>query len=111
MPIKSARDLNVGDILRIVITAEVIAIAPIAGTKHVKIKTEVENQGHRSYRNSRFFEGPSTLEFLDDHHVLEFLCHSSRKFSVLEDDGDDWDGRDDNDAPTPPTPSTLITAE
>jgi hypothetical protein len=102
---KHARDLAVGDTFRLGLCVEVIAVAPVAGTKHVKIKTEVEDQGHRSYSDDRFAEGSSTLEFLDTGHVLEFVSPANRKFNVFEDDGDDWD--DDADAPTPLTPVTA----
>ena len=80
MSAKSARNLSVGDVLRTVITAEVIAITPVVGTKLVKIKIEVENQGHRSYSNSDYAEGPSTLEFTDARTRWNFSVVSVENF-------------------------------
>jgi hypothetical protein len=101
---KPARYLTVGDVFSLHLYAEVIAIMPAAADARVKVWVAVEDQGHRSYRKGTFSEGPSTLEFLDD-HVLEFLCRPGRKFHVYDDDtGDGWDG-DDANTPTPLTPA------
>jgi hypothetical protein len=103
-----ARDLTVGDVFALHIYGAVIAVTSVADGRRVKIKIELENQGHRSYGNPCFGEGPSTLEFLDDHYVLEFLCRPGRKFSVYDDD--DWDDSDGDDADAP-TPLTPVIAE
>lgn len=95
---KRAGELNIGDVFAMHIYAEVIAAMPVAGGKRIKIKIELENQGHRSFGSSGFAAGDSSLEFTDAGHVLEFLCRPSRKFHVHDSDGDGAD------TPTPPTP-------
>jgi hypothetical protein len=100
---KPARGLAVGDVFSLHIYVEVLAVAPVTASNCVKVKIAVEDQGHRSFRASGFAEGPSTLEFLNEHHVLEFLYRSNRKFHTYDDWDGDW-GNDDVDVPTPPTP-------
>jgi hypothetical protein len=108
MTFKRASDLSAGDVFRMHIYGEVIAITPVAGGKRIKIKIELENQGHRSNGVYAFSEGDSTLEFTDDGHVLEFLCRPGRKFHVYDDWGEDNEDDDCNvDAPTPQTPVAV----
>ena len=103
---KKARDLAVGDIFRLHVYGEVLAVASVADGKRVKVKIELENQGRRVNCGVPTFSGASGLEFTDAGYVLEFLCRPGREFHVYTDDG--WD--DDNAEPEPPPPRELIGA-
>jgi hypothetical protein len=102
-----ARDLTVGDVFRLNVYGCVLAAAPVAGGKLIKVRIELEDQGPRGPRGGSFVEGNSSLEFTDDGSMLEFLCRPGRKFSVYPDDDDDDDDDEDVDAPTPLTPVTV----
>jgi hypothetical protein len=106
MSTKKARDLVVGDIFRLHIYGEVLAVARVAEDKRIKVKIELENQGRRDNSGLTFSGKSSELEFTDAGYVLEFLCRPSRTFHVYSDD--DWDN-DDSDA-EPPSPHELIDA-
>jgi hypothetical protein len=108
MGIKKARDLLVGDIFRMHVYGEVLAVSHVAEDKRIKVKIELENQGRRDNRQLTFSEKPSELEFTDAGYVLEFLCRPSRAFHVYSDD--DWDDDDASIEPAPPSPHELIDA-
>lgn|SRR5262249_14150007 len=89
---RKACDLFVGDIFRLHVYGEVLAVASVAGGKRMKIKIELENQGRRNNSGgvTPNEKRRSKLEFTDTGHVLEFLCPPGRVFRLIE-----WD--DDND--------------
>jgi hypothetical protein len=104
---KKARDLVVGDVFRMHIYGEVIAISRVADGKRVKIRIGLEDQGHRTNRDLGFKEGNGTLEFTDAGHILEFLCRPGREFHTY----DDWDDDDEDEfEPEPTPPHELIDA-
>jgi hypothetical protein len=101
MDTKKARDLVAGDVFRLHVYGEVLAVTPVADGKRIKVKIELGNQGRRVNRGVlTVSEKSSGLEFTDAGYVLEFLCHPSRSFHVYSDD--DWD--DDEDEPIERTP-------
>jgi hypothetical protein len=100
MSTKKARDLVAGDVFRLHVYGEVLAVSRVAKGKRMKVKIELENQGRRD--NSGFSYGgrAGALEFTDAGYVLEFICHPSRTFHVYGDD--DWDDNNSNIEPAPP---------
>jgi hypothetical protein len=102
MSTKKARDLVVGDIFRLHIYGEVLAVSGVGDGKRIKVKIELENQGRRDNRGLTFSGKPSGLEFTDAGYLLEFLCRPSRTFHVYSDWDDDDDDDDINVDPTPP---------
>jgi hypothetical protein len=103
MRTKKARDLVVGDVFRLHVYGEVLAVSGIADSKRIKVKIELENQGRRDNRGLTFSGKPSGLEFTDAGYLLEFLCRPSRTFHVYGDGYWDDDGDDNIDVdPTPP---------
>ena len=108
MSTKKARDLVVGDVFRLHIYGEVLAVNRVADDKRIKVKIELENQGRRD--NSGFTYGGSAnaLEFTDAGYVLEFICRPGRAFHVYGDD--DRDDDSSNVEPVPPSPHELIDA-
>jgi hypothetical protein len=105
---KKACDLVVGDVFRLHVYGEVLAVSRVVGGKRVKVKIELENQGRRDNSGLTFSTKPSGLEFTDVGYVLEFLCRPNRLFHVYVDD--DWDNNDDVAEPVPPSPHELIDA-
>jgi hypothetical protein len=106
---KKARNLVAGDVFRLHVYGEVLAVSQVADGKRIKVKIELENQGRRDNRELTFSGKPSGLEFTDAGYVLEFLCHPSRSFHVYSDD--DWDDDDGDDIePEPIPPHELIDA-
>src|SRR6516165_5549427 len=93
-----ARDLEVGDIFRLHLYGEVVAIESVADGKRVRVKLALEDQGQRqnrgrlSPRDEHARRNPG-LEFTDDGCTLEFLCPPGRKFALHN----DWDGGDEDD--------------
>jgi hypothetical protein len=109
MSTKKACDLVVGDVFRLHVYGEVLAVSRVAEGKRVKVKVELENQGRRDNHGLTFSAKPSGLEFTDAGFLLEFLCRPSRLFHVYS--NDDWDDDDDSDVePIPPSPRELIDA-
>jgi hypothetical protein len=108
MSTKKARDLVVGDIFRLHVDGEVLAVSRVAEDKRIKVKIELENQGRRDNRGLTFSGKPSELEFTDAGYVLEFLCRPSRTFHVYT--NDDWDDDDDDIEPEPTPLHELIDA-
>jgi hypothetical protein len=108
MRTKKARDLVVGDVFRLHVYGEVLAVSGVADGRRIKVKIELENQGRRDNRGLTFSAKPSGLEFTDVGYVLEFLCRPSRAFHVYSDD--DWDDDDASIEPAPPSPHELIDA-
>jgi hypothetical protein len=109
MSTKKARELVVGDVFRMHIYGEVIAISSVADGKRVKIRIGLEDQGHRTNGGPGFKEANGTLEFTDAGHVLEFLCRPGRKFHTYDDWSDD-DDADEGEPIEPTPPHELIDA-
>jgi hypothetical protein len=107
MSTKKARDLVVGDIFRLHVYGEVLAVSRGADDKRIKVKIALENQGRRDNRGLTFSGKSSELEFTDAGYMLEFLCRPSRTFHVYSDN--DLDDDDDNDV-EPTLPHELIDA-
>ena len=107
MTVKKAHDLVSGDVFRLHVYGQVIAVSSVAGGKRIKVKIEIENQGQRANCGA-FGRGPDAtgapLEFTDSGHVLEFLCRPGRTFHVQ----DYWDDGDE-DALMPITPLETVT--
>jgi len=94
---RKACELCVGDVFRMHIYGEIVAVGLVAGGKRVKARLMLEDQGRR--RNSGCV-GPDSnhsLEFTDAGCTLQFLCRPSRTFHLIERDDDD----DDSDAIEP----------
>jgi hypothetical protein len=105
MSTKKARDLVVGDIFRLHVYGEVLAVARVAEDKRIKVKIELENQGRRDNSGLTYGGSAHALEFTDAGYVLEFICRPGRTFHVYSDDA--WDDDDDSNVePTPPLESS-----
>ena len=107
MTVKKAHNLVSGDVFRLHVYGQVIAVSPVARGKRIKVKIELENQGQRVNCGAfgRKANG-APLEFTDSGHVLEFLCRPGRKFHVQ----DYWDnGWDDEVEPAPIAPLETVT--
>jgi hypothetical protein len=104
--LKKARDLAAGDLFRLHVYGEVLAVSPVGDGKRVKIKIELENQGRRANSGASHDGSAGALEFTDAGYVLEFICRPGRTFQVYSDVG--WDA--DGDAVEPVPPHDLIDA-
>jgi hypothetical protein len=98
---RKASELCIGDIFRLHIYGEVVAVAPVAGGKRIKTRITLEDQGQRANRGELGKGLHRDLEFTDAGHVLEFLCRPSRMFHLIVDWGDDGD---DDEIETGPVP-------
>src|SRR5215475_9680939 len=84
-----ARDLSVGDIFRLHVYGEVLAVTSVADGKRVKVKIALEDQGRRRNHGTvtpdeeRNNPRKNRLEFTDTGHVLEFLCPPGRTFRLI----------------------------
>jgi hypothetical protein len=107
---KKARDLVVGDVFRLHVYGEALAVAHVADDKRIKVKIELENQGRRGNSGYCGDSVPDALEFTDAGYVLEFICRPGRTFHVYDDDDRGWDGGGGGIEPTPPSPHELIDA-
>jgi hypothetical protein len=94
-----AKDLKRGDIFRLHVYCQVIAIEPVAYGKRIRVTLALEHQGARSQRGALTGSNSGELEFMDDGCVLKFVCKPSRNFQVYADYG--GDGYDDE-------PETLL---
>jgi hypothetical protein len=102
--ITKAKDLKRGDVIRLHVYGEVIAVAPTTRGRRTKVTLALEHQGTRSMSGGiSEHRGGGAAEFTDDGHVLKFLCKPSRVFHVYCDyrDGDD-DEDDEPESPLPP---------
>jgi hypothetical protein len=113
---RRARDLSIGDVFRLHVYGEVLAATAVGGGKSTRIRVAIEDQGRRANRGTlgealRKGTWKPELQFLDEGHVLEFICKPGRKFHVVEgwdDDDDDDNGTDFSPQPSPskePEPS------
>jgi hypothetical protein len=103
MSTKKARDLVVGDVFRLHVYGEVLAVARVAEGKRIKVKIELENQGRRDNCGLTFSGKSSGLEFTDAGYLLEFLCRPSRTFHVYS---DGWNDDSNDNIDVDPTPAT-----
>jgi len=96
-----ARELSIGDVFRMHVCGEVVAVDLVADGKRVKVRLALENQGRRC--NSGFLgsDRDHSLQFTDAGCTLEFLCRPGRAFHLIE-----WGDDDDDDVIEPgPVPS------
>jgi hypothetical protein len=104
----TAKDLQRGDVFRMHVYGEVIAVEPVAGGKRMKVRIALENQGGRSNGGAlNNHPGAGDVEFTDEGSTLEFLCKPGRTFHVherdVDDDDDDGDGENEPVEPSSPT--------
>jgi hypothetical protein len=107
-----ARDLSMGDVFRLHVFGEVLTAEPVGdGKRCVKIRIAVEDQGRRANCGApgealRAGAWKPELQFLDEGHVLEFICKPGRVFHLVEwSDDDDDDDDEGNLGPDPSPPS------
>jgi len=88
---RKANELCVGDVFRLHVYGEVVAVNLVADGKRVKVRLVLEDQGRRC--NSGFLgsDRDHALEFTDSGCTLQFLCRPGRAFHLIEwgDDADD----------------------
>jgi hypothetical protein len=99
-----AKDLKRGDVVRLHVYTEVIAVAPSAEGKRTKVVLALEHQGQRRQRGTLVERANGdALEFTDDGYLVKFICKPGRAFHVYNDyNGGDDDEGDEPDFPLPP---------
>jgi hypothetical protein len=103
-----AKDLLRGDVCRMHLFGEIVSATPIPGSKLVKVRMALENQGGRNQCGvpAQHRDVPlNPLEFTDDGHTIEFLCKWNRSFHLTEWWTDRNGGGHDDDSPDRPVPS------
>jgi hypothetical protein len=98
--LSKAKDLKRGDVVRLHVYADVIAVEPTAQGKRIKVKLALEHQGQRRQRGTLVERANGdALEFTDDGYLVKFICKPGRDFHVYNDHYGDGD---EADFPLPP---------
>lgn len=90
-----AKDLKRGDIFRLHVFGQVVAVEAVADGKRIKVALVLEHQGARRQCGVVTGSSGSALEFTDDGCFLKFICKPSRTFSIYDDYGGGDDGDDE----------------
>ena len=100
--VSKAKDLKRGDVVRLHVYGDVLAVAPSAEGKRIKVTLALEHQGQRCQGGALVERrNGDALEFTDDGYLVKFICKPSRDFHVHTDYGDYNDG-DEPDFPLLP---------
>jgi hypothetical protein len=98
-----AKDLKRGDIVRLHVYADILAVEQTAKGKRIKVKLALEHQGQRCQCGALVERrNGDALEFTDAGYLVEFICKPGRPFHVHTDYGDDDDEGDEPDFSLPP---------